>query len=202
MLLQLSVPTLEGRVVPCVVTVALDMECPQGYVKQDDARGNVVCVECGVNYYESEGGCHACGEGMICDGLDQSLSRLELWPGYWRTHMMSHDVRKCRVGVVSCPGVAEIRENDTYCAPEYVGPLCSVCARKHFLTSENECDRCNQTGPRSTTIIFGTVLVICIALAGACIKKTGVKAKLMRLYKTGKMKGLMLVQVAQGSYMA
>ena len=88
-------------------------------------------------------------------------------------------------------------DDDSYCGCAYSGPLCSVCAAKHFL-AENECKQCNRSGPWLSAVITGIVLVVCIALLSVACIKTGIKATLQRSYKTGKMKGMMLVQICQG----
>ena len=81
-----------------------------------------------------------------------------------------------------------------------MGPLCSVCAPGYFLTktdTEHACSDCNESRSWGPAIIILSVLVTSITLVGAACIKTGLKAKLLRFYKIGKTKGLMLVQVCQ-----
>ena len=176
--LALSVPTLQDRVVPCTVAVALAMECPQGFVQQHDTRGNVVCMACGANYYEDNGECNACVRGMECDEEGQSLGQVELKPGYWKTHALSSDIQKCRFGMLSCPGVGK-RKNvtdggrDMYCGPEYVGPLCSQCSGEYFMSwaQEGKCYPCAAGESYAPTIWLAAGVVVFCGLFAACVSE-------------------------------
>ena len=199
--LALSVPTLQDRVVPCTVAVALAMECPQGFVQQHDTRGNVVCVACGANYYENNGECNACVRGMECDEEGQSLGQVELKPGYWKTHALSSDIQKCRFGMLSCPGVGK-RKNvtdggrDMYCGPEYVGPLCSQCSSEYFMSwaQEGKCYPCAAGESYAPTIwlaagVFVIGLVVFVGTAKTIQEKLpNFRAKVLKLYRLAKMK--------------
>ena len=116
----------------------------------------------------------------------------------------SSNVHKCGFGEASCPASANASRCDGselgYCACGYVGPLCSVCAPEYFLTKTstgNACSDCNESRGWGPTIIIASVLVTCAALIAAACIKTGLKTKLLCFYKTGKTKGLVLVQVCQ-----
>ena len=157
---------------------------------------HTACDACIAGYYNKG---HAC---VRCPNYpDPCVDSSVLMPGYWRAAGDDDtEVLECPFGDASCPGAGQNQAvgRDQYCAAQYIGPLCSVCAAKHFLTSsQNECAQCNRSGPWLPTIMTGSVVVLCIALvAGACIK-TGMKEKLSRSYKIGKTKGMMLVVVGQ-----
>ena len=157
---------------------------------------HTACDACIAGYYSKANACVQCPKHpMPC------VESSALMPGYWRAAGEGTEVLECGFGVLSCPSAAgqdKTTGRDQYCAPQYVGPLCSVCASSHFLTSRNECSPCNRSGPWLPTAITGTVFVICIALVAGALARTGVKAKAAHAYKIGKTKGLALVQVFQG----
>ena len=212
--LKLLVPALQGRVMPCVVDVALAMECPQGYVTQGDARGNLVCIACGANTFENRGECYSCSEGMECNEEGQTLSRVELKPGYWRTDALSFDVKKCRYSTLSCPGVGK-RKNTTvddagggrnmYCGPAYVGPLCSQCSGEHFMswTQQGKCFECTVGKDHAPTIGIASVIFVLgvVMTIGAVQLRRNANnpkmLKLRRLYRLAKMKFFVLFVGAQ-----
>lgn len=148
-------------------------------------------------YYQSDGKCRKCPNyPAACVDVDNSALA-----GYWRADDQFADVHECHFDIHACPGDDDNQATgrDRYCSPQYAGPLCSVCAAEHFMTSDNDCQQCNQSGPSLPTIITGVALVICIALVAVACIKTGVKAKLQRSYKIGKTKGMALIQVCQGA---
>ena len=156
------------------------------------------CDACISGYYRRGDSCAPCPKDADdCTVLSDNGTSVPA-PGFWRAGDEMTKVLECRFGSSSCPGdgLNQATGREQFCAPQYAGPLCAVCASEHFLTQDNECAECNQSGPWLPTIITGTVVVVCIALiAGACVK-TGLQSKLMRYYKIGKTKGVMLIQGA------
>ena len=189
-----------------MVDVALAMECPPGYVTQDDARGNTVCVACGATNYENKGHCRACVEGMMCDEEGQSLTRVELKPGHWRTHAFSFDVHECSFGTLSCPGAGKRKNvtdggHDIYCAPEYVGPLCSQCSSEYFMSwaQEGKCYPCAVGESYAPTICLAIVVFVvgAVMVAGTANVLKRKLSKVLKLYRLAKMKLFTLFVAAQ-----
>ena len=185
-------------------------ECLSGYYTGE--AGGTYCSQCAVNlgetsnlektacddcvagyYWSAELRCTPCPATVTCEARSTAAD-WRLAPGNWRSGDTSIDIHECRFGELSCPG--DVTDGG-YCAEGYVGPLCAVCARDHFLVLENECKRCDQGGPWLSSVLIGAVVLICSASVAATCIKSGANAKLLRAYKIGKTKGLTLVQLCQ-----
>ena len=95
---------------------------------------------CPETYYRSnDRTCLFCPENVRCPA-GSSVEDWLLDAGYWRTGGTSTKVYECAFGDVSCPGHGNGTNSatDPYCAPEYVGPLCSECADNFFYQLERQ----------------------------------------------------------------
>ena len=122
--------------------------------------------------------------------------------------LTSPKVRECKssmacagsTNVSRCTQHADVKSTANYCACGYVGPLCSECDVQWFLSwtgVEQECKECTAGGSWLPSIIAGVTVVACIALVGYLFVKSKLKAVLVRYYKVGKTKGLIIVQACQ-----
>ena len=178
-------------------------DCIACVAPQTSNAARTACDACISGYYRKGVSCAPCPNGKQCT-TTSDRGALTLAPGYWRGFGESTKVLACRFEITSCPGdknaATSVVAPDPYCAPGFVGPLCSECETSYFLTwagPEPECRLCGETREWFPTIITGAVLVSCIGLvAGVCVK-TGLKAKVLRWYKTGKTKWIVIVQICQ-----
>ena len=178
------------------------------------------CDSCEDGYYRVEGGgdCRICPVGAQCT-MDSDVSSMVISSGHWRASPESADVRTCRFGKMSCP--KDVRsENratgpDQYCAPGYIGPLCSECHDDFFESWDGAgaCQVCAAGKSHLPTIgLLGTVVAIGVLFVGAgrkCRKKTpdepddaapnpsGLSATINDLYTLAKVKVFTLFLTAQ-----
>ena len=118
-------------------------------------------------------------------------------------------VYACTFGTTACPGFisagqcdgnVNVEDGSGYCQCGYVGPFCSECDARYFLTwhgNEHKCLPCNDGEGWLPTILAGAFAVVCIALVAYAFTQKGLRKKLLRYYKIGKMKGVTLVQICQ-----
>ena len=144
----------------------------------EDADGNAVGAtqhsfvikNCPESYYKTGGGCSLCLDRVFC-AAGSAVADWQLAPGDWRATPESTKVQVCRFGQASCPG--DVTANsatgpDPYCAPEYVGPLCSECHPEYFLSwaGDGGCHKC-ATGERhgpTIGLLCGVVVLVLIAI--------------------------------------
>ena len=160
-------------------------------------RYSFTVTRCPEALYQREGKCVFCPRFPLpCVDLETS----RLMPGYWRADESSSKVHECTFGSIACPGSSESASHCGTCACGYVGPFCAECDTNYFLVSINqldECKSCDEGRSWFPTIISGVVLLTCVALiTGVCVK-TGLSKHILRYYKAGKVKGMIILQVCQ-----
>ena len=183
-------------------------ECDACPVRETSDQSRTMC-ECEEDYYSENDECITCSEQVTC-GQGSTVADWRLKPGVWRSGPDSTDLRTCRFGVKSCPGINASDDATScdargfgdwaHCGCGFIGPMCSECDVSYFLTwagAEQACARCDAGQGWAPTIITGVVLGACLALLAVVLVKTGLKAKLLRYYKIGKSKTMILVQVCQ-----
>ena len=111
-----------------------------------------------------------CPSTVACDA-GSTIADWKLLEGYWLTALMSPEIHVCRFGRVSCPGddLNQATGQNPYCAPAFVGPLCSECDADHFMswTGNGRCHACDTEKSHHPTIALGIALVLCcVAIAG------------------------------------
>lgn len=177
---EVSVPTL--NVAPVDIDIVLLAQCPRG-TSELLLQGNLICNQCKSGEYESMGSCVSCVTGMVCDEMGVFLQSVRLQAGFWRTDDDSDDIRPCRVGVISCPGDGKNQasanlpskqrvtssgatKRNPYCAPNYLGPLCSVCADGFFTSwaGDGECYECATGTSHLPTILLASGVLVFVAV--------------------------------------
>ena len=162
-----------------------DMSPPVGEFSLEvkDAQGMLVGAtwytffveNCPESYYHRDGTCSLCPSHVECD-TGSSIADWRLDEGYWRAGEPFIEVLECRFGKISCPGGAAANPasgRDAYCAPQFVGPLCSQCADDHFLSwaGDGDCHECDAGKSHIPTIgLASGVLVLCTVFASALYK--------------------------------
>ena len=130
----------------------------------NDAKGMVVgatrysfiVASCPATYYQRDGKCVQCPPHVTC-GAGSSISDWQLDEGYWRSGDESDDVRECRFGARSCPGVRTKRRGRMRTADQDLsGPCALQCAADHFLSwaGDGDCHRCASAKSHWPTIGF------------------------------------------------
>ena len=174
----------------CTVDDASSDECvlspPVGEfsLEVNDAKGMVVgarrypiIVEsCPETFYQRDGKCMQCPPRVECSA-GSSISEWKLDEGFWRSGDESEDVRECRFGALSCPGV-DLNQGtgqDPYCGLGFVGPLCSQCAANYFLSwaGKGDCHSCAAGQSHWPTIGLVSGVVV---LGGAVVARTAHKS--------------------------
>jgi len=126
---------------------------------------------CPELYYQRDAKCVVCPEHVTCPA-GSTIASWQLDSGFWRTGGTSTKVYECAYGVASCPGHGNGMNSatDPYCAPEYVGPLCSECADNFFIgwNGDGVCYECAAGKSHHPTIALwvAVVVVVCVAAAG------------------------------------
>ena len=172
------------------------------------------CDACEDGYFRIAGLCRDCPTGAACT-MNSDVATMAILPGHWRTSAESHDVHECRFGDLSCPGESNNQASgpDRYCAPEYVGALCSECHDDFFKSWDGAgaCQACAAGKSHWPTIgLVGTTLVIGALFVGAinkCRKKkpededappsSGMFANAEKLFVLAKVKIFTLFLTAQ-----
>ena len=188
--LRISVPTLD--ITPVDIDIVLE-ECPRGTSETETAQGNVICNSCKSGEYEKSGACNICPTQVDCDE-GSTVSDWKLKAGNWRTDDQSDDVRKCRFGVISCPGdgknqasknapskrrvtSSSAAELNPFCSANHVGHLCSACAPDYFLSwaGDGKCHRCVAGESHAPTFGLLGGVFLCVVSCFACMYKAGQK---------------------------
>ena len=112
-------------------------DCIACVAPQTSNAARTACDACISGYYRKGVSCAPCPNGKQCT-TTSDRGALTLAPGYWRGFGESTTVLACRFGITSCPGdknaATSVVAPDPYCAPGFVGPLCSECETSYFLT--------------------------------------------------------------------
>ena len=124
---------------------------------------------CPASYYRNDDGvCVLCKATTTCDA-GSTIADWKLLEGYWRTDLASSKIHVCRFGRVSCPGddLNQAEGGNPYCAPAFVGPLCSECDSDHFMswTGDGRCHACEAGESHHPTI----ALVCSVVVLGAAV---------------------------------
>ena len=141
------------------------------------ATGHSFVVEfCPASYYQSNTKCVQCPDHVTCEA-GSKISDWQLDPGYWRTSDESDDVHQCRFDEISCPGTNLSSGPDPYCDAAYIGPLCSQCADRYFMSWEGKgvCHECAAGQSHTPTIVLIAVVIVLGALIayafGKCCRR-------------------------------
>ena len=172
-----DVGSTECDMLPPVGAFTLEVTDAQGAVV-GSTHSSFTVAHCPATFYESDGKCALCPRHVEC-AAGSSISDWKLDAGYYRTDDESDDVRECRFGTRSCPGAGlnnRALSNSSlgpYCAPEFIGPLCSQCAAEHFLSWEGsgDCHKCAAGKSHSPTIGLVIGVIILCGLFAACVSK-------------------------------
>ena len=122
------------------------------------------CTICQSGYYQvGETGngtalCEACSSSakVKCFSTGVTVNNIEMEEGYYRLSVTSgvDDIRECN-RPESCSGSRRLdvavaqkgwQNVSGQCAGGYTGPLCAVCKRGYYLTSDDSCDECKPGG--------------------------------------------------------
>jgi hypothetical protein len=175
-------------------------------IKVEDAEGtgvgatqSLAIENCPDTYYYHDRNCAPCPEHVECSA-GSLISDWRLDEGFWRSGDASEDIRKCRFGPLSCPGNIP-NERDPYCAPGFVGAVCSECdsrnvdERFYMAWTSGNCESCNDGMGHAPTIGIalglGTVALLVAALAFTKrnrIKSSRAYQRIIRIYRVGKVK--------------
>ena len=173
------------------------VEYPGGFTQAEyeladnEAGGSTVCTACKEGYYEQSGACFECKRGMmICKTAAITITQVMIEAGFWRADEESDDIRPCRYGVVSCPGDGKNQASanlpstrrmtssgatklNPYCAPNYLGPLCSVCADGFFTSwaGDGKCYECATGTSHLPTVLLASGVLVFVAVCAVCAFK-------------------------------
>ena len=135
--------------------------------------------KCPELYYRSDAKCLLCPEHVTCSA-GSMLAGWVLNPGYWRSGGTSTEVYECAFRDMSCPGgngTNSATGPDSYCAPEYMGPLCSECAANFFISwnGDGVCYKCAAGKSHTPTIVLVCSVATIGALLVRALKKCGAR---------------------------
>ena len=143
----------QGECIPCPYPLA-------------SGTGSVTCSVCKAKFYLKASVdpddvfkspteyCWTCPSDAVCP-VGTTLETLVLPPGHWRASPNSTILYPCRnfgggdsSGEVRCAGGALAGTNgDGYCAPEFTGPECQLCADENqYLVNGDNCVDCPARG--------------------------------------------------------
>jgi len=143
-------------------------QCPK-FAESGESSASVEDCKCQEAYYDSatDGvSCEPCPIGSSCNGPGNTLARLPLLPGYWRTHNTSVDLRRCPDA--SSPNTTACANmNRVLCKPWTTGPYCRVCnvtdGSRYFDVDQSACVECGSVEATSFAAHMSAVLgVLCL----------------------------------------
>ena len=183
--LRLVIPTL-SRVAPEYVTVVFD-ECPPGTVEQITQSGdNTVCTPCEQGYYETEGACVKCSQGMKCGVAGIALKELQVSTAYWRADARSTQLYPCRLEGACKEGGAV---GASACSLGYEGAACGSCVfpEYHLDRPSNACKPCGNDDV--SFVLIAMILVSSLILSSAVYasywaEQYFVKARASKTYRS------------------
>ena len=182
-------------------------ECP---IRRTSGPDRTRC-ECEEGYFLENEECVLCPDKVTC-AWNSTVADWVLDPGVWRLNPVSKDLRDCRFGDASCPGVTASDDGCTargfggwpHCGCGYAGPTCAVCAPNYFLSwAGNSCQECGSSDSHTPSIVLGCVLVVVGGLAAAVVRTIKAKesfswvAPLKALSRLGRTKASILFYVCQ-----
>ena len=101
-------------------------------------------------------------EGIDGDKPGMNIESLRVMPGYWRTNLLSDDVRKCPVEI-ACIGWNSTKSNG-YCRIGHSGPLCNLCDEGFAPDAFGLCMECSKkladVAVSATVFIIGAISVV------------------------------------------
>ena len=167
--------------------------CPNGEIADERGSSNCLecefpktsntnrtaCTECEATYYRDNGNCERCPTQVDC-AQGSTISDWVLEAGVWRSDESSTNLRECRFGATSCPGITSDKDNCTargfgdkwpQCGCGYVGPTCAVCAPEYFLDwSGDACVACGASDGHTPSIMLGCMIVVVAAVVFAFVR--------------------------------
>ena len=125
------------------------VDCGEGFVRPGIVDLEV-CTACLESEYWSGAAadageraqCVDCPAGAKCDGG----TRVDIYPGYWRTGDGSYLVYECIDHKDACVGSVESGNSSLLCKPGHRGAYCSVCEVGYFYDASGDCARCDSSG--------------------------------------------------------
>ena len=144
-------------------------QCPK-FAESGESSASVEDCKCQEAYYDSatDGvSCEPCPIGSSCNGPGNTLARLPLLPGYWRTNNDSVDLRRCPDA--SSPNTTACANmNGVPCKPWTTGPYCRVCnvtdGSRYFDLGQSACVQCRNTVATSLAALVGITLAVLFLL--------------------------------------
>ena len=134
-------------------------------------EGSSSCDSCLRDYYAindpGDVECRRCPFGSACEGTGNTLDRLPLQPGFWRTNGNSSDLRRCPDA--STPDTSACANiNGSLCKPWTAGPYCRVCnvtdGSRYFDSDQSACVECGGTATTSLAAFIGITLAVLFLL--------------------------------------
>ena len=145
--------------------------CPKDAVAPEGSSSVSACI-CVKDYYDSDPAadkvfCEPCPIGSECRQPGNTLARLPLQPGFWRTNDNSADLRRCPDA--SSPDTSACANmNGSLCKPWTAGPYCRVCnvtdGSRYFDSDQSACVECGDTATTSLATLVGTTLAVLLLL--------------------------------------
>eukprot|EP00964_Phaeocystis_antarctica_P096526 scaffold62823_cov67-Phaeocystis_antarctica.AAC.3 len=146
--------------------------CPEDAVALEGSSSVSAC-KCVEDYYDAiddpgDVECRRCPFGSACEGLGNTLARLPLLPGFWRTNNGSSDLRRCPDA--STPDTSACANNidGSLCKPWTAGPYCRICnvtdGSRYFDSDQSACVECGDTATTSLATLVGTTLPVLLLL--------------------------------------
>jgi len=181
-------------------------ECP---IHQTSGPTRTHC-ECETGYFLEDEECMLCPDKVTCD-WNSTVADWVLAPGVWRLSSVSKDLRDCRFGDASCPGVNASDDGCTtrgfgvwpHCGCGYVGPTCAVCDASYFVSwAADRCEGCGSDDAHTPSIVLGCMLVFLAGvgkwfLGSQTFKTLELGKRFKRLVRLGRTKAGILFYVCQ-----
>ena len=159
------------------------LQCPR-FAESGESSVSVEDCKCQTGYFDNgtDGvSCEPCPIGSSCNGPGNTLARLPLLPGYWRTNNDSVDLRRCPDA--SSPNTTACANmNGVPCKPWTTGPYCRVCnvtdGSRYFDLGQSACVQCGNTVATSLAALVGITLAVLFLLCwcGWCLRNVAFQA--------------------------
>jgi len=172
---------------------------------------SISACKCRAGFFLKPGNsstCVQCPQGTNCsDGT--SLDALQLLPGYWRIAPASEDIRLCPSSSHdACLGGSNL---SSICATGHRGPLCSVCEKDYYQSSEG-CTLCFDKGGGAIPATLAVAIVLfaltilfclvayCLLRGGALVRRSVIQTRLLTLLWSKRSILLVKIKIFIGCY--
>jgi hypothetical protein len=124
--------------------------------------------QCEAGEYKSDSSdaCEVVFEGVSTSAPGQTVNKLTLEKGFWRTSSASTEILPC-LNEDHCLGGSD---PSSYCAEGYTGPLCAVCSSGYAAIGAGESLSCNQCSGSSTATVAAGVTFVVVILSVSIIQ--------------------------------